>query len=51
MTSCIQCEFAGRCFPLLKLLNRVKEGYCQQGRKRKEYREKQATLPVGSDQS
>ena len=39
---CPECEYSnGRCFPVLKwFFNHL----CRQGRKKKEYRQKQATL-------
>lgn len=42
---CIQCEYEAVCFPLLKFVQRFRD-ICQQRRKKKEYRQKQMTLPV-----
>ena len=40
---CPICEYSDRCFPLLRLCRFM----CQQGRRRKEFRQKQTTLPDG----
>jgi hypothetical protein len=41
---CAQCEYEKVCFKLLKFLKRFPGCICKQGRKRKEYRQRQATL-------
>ena len=44
--TCLQCEYSARCFPVLKWFF---SHLCQQGRRKKEYRQKQATLPEGDE--
>jgi hypothetical protein len=41
---CPICEYCDRCFFPLKFLKLTAQGICRQGRKKKEYRQKQATL-------
>ena len=43
MIPCNQCEYSRGCFPLLKFLQRF-ANLCKQGRKKKEFRVRQATL-------
>jgi hypothetical protein len=43
---CSQCEYEKSCFPPLKLLQKVTGSICKQGRKKKEYRVRQSTLPI-----
>ena len=43
MIPCEQCEYQKTCWPVLKLANRFLN-FCQQGRKKKQFREKQTTL-------
>ena len=44
---CCQCEYEDVCFPILKFIHRYK-AICKQGRKRKQFREKQTTSPKES---
>jgi len=42
---CPQCVNEKTCFWLLHFLHRITGKVCRQGRKKKQYREKQTTLP------
>ena len=46
---CVQCEHEKTSFPILHFLHRITGKVCRQGRKRKEYRQKQTELPIEKD--
>jgi hypothetical protein len=41
---CKDCEYEPRCFDALRVLNKLKTGFCKQGRMKREYRIKPVTL-------
>ena len=43
---CVQCEHEKTCFLILHFLHRITGKVCRQGRKKKQFREKQTTLEI-----
>jgi hypothetical protein len=49
---CSQCDYQKVCFKLLKYLHRITGCICKQGRKKKEFRQRQAALEeIAKDQT
>ena len=43
---CGDCEYEVVCWATLKAVNKLKEGFCKQGRRKREYKEKKVVQPI-----